>query len=387
MSDAPPPSAESAPAQPASQSGGVKVAAQGDATVGGDVVGGDKVTNVTTITNIYQAAPAPAPTPEVAGTGLTALAALMRSPGVRDQVVAFSTDFQEASRQIDVLADYKDLHDLLHQLEFECYEVLAEAAAHFPDDEAETDNIVKYHIKLESLVDQMQDVARRGFVAQPDTRWINQLVALPEELDRAVNTQDKKLLGGVLRRLKQVLDLQPSQINTRLNSTARALRLPALVQALTRVQDGLLEQHDLDPGKVREFYMGMEALVVINQTLSALIEDHDGWQAVEILLNRIEDFIEQDLQELEMSWPDLKARAEPLCRRRPDKRALALLTESEHLDAALAAANPDRIRKAFLSYRSRAGELFYRLDRDLKRLCGDLRKVGEPLASVLRMTE
>jgi hypothetical protein len=233
----------------------------------------------------------------------------------------------------------------------------------------------------------MQDVARRGFVAPPDTRWINPLVALPAELDRAVNTRDKKLLDGILRRLKQVLDLQPSQINTRLNSTARALRLPALVQALTRVQDGLLEQHDLDPTKVREFYMGMEALVAINQTLSALIEDHDGWQAVEILLNRIEAFIEQDLQELEMSWPDLKARAEPLCRRRPDKRALALLTESEHLDAALAAANPDRIRKAFLSYRSRAGELFYRLDRDLKRLCSDLRKVGEPLASVLRMTE
>src|SRR5574341_898083 len=269
MSDAPPPSTESAPAQPTSRSGGVNVAAQGDTTVGGDVVGGDKVT---TITNIYQAAPAPAPTPEVAGTGLTALAALMRSPEVRDQVVAFRTDFQEASRQIDVLADYKDLHDLLHQLEFECYEVLAEAAAHFPGDEAETDNIVKYQVKLESLVDQMQDVARRGFVPQPDTRWINQLVALPEELDRAVNTPDKKLMDGILRRLKQVLDLQPSQINTRLNSTARALRLPALVQALTRVQDGLLEQHDLDPGKVREFYMGMEALGAINQTLSALIE-------------------------------------------------------------------------------------------------------------------
>jgi len=387
MSDAPPPSAESAPAQPASQSGGVNVAAQGDATVGGDVVGGDKVTNVTTITNIYQAAPAPAPAPEVAGTGLTALAALMRAPDVRDQVVAFRTDFQEASRQIDVLADYKDLHDLLHQLEFECYEVLAEAAAHFPDDEDAADNIVKYHIKLESLVDQMQEVVRRGFVAKPDTLWVQRLAPLPEELDGAVNNRDRKALDGVLRRLKQVLDLQPSQINARLNSTARALRLPALVDALTRVQDGLLARPDLDPDKVREFYMGMEALVAVNQTLSVLVEDHDGWQAVEILLNRIEDFIGQDLQELEMSWPDLKARAEQLCGGRTDKRALALLTESEHLEAALAAANPDRIRKAFLSYRSRAGELFYRLDRDLKRLCGDLRKVGEPLASVLRMTE
>jgi len=88
-----------------------------------------------------------------------------------------------------------------------------------------------------------------------------------------------------------------------------------------------------------------------------------------------------------MSWPDLKARVEPLCGRRTDKRALALMKESENLETALAAGNPDHIRKIFRNYRNRAGELFFRLDDDLKRLCGDLRKVGEPLASVLRMTE
>jgi hypothetical protein len=374
-------SANSPPAPPpegVSQSGGLNIAAQGDVTVGGDAVAGDKITHITNITNIYQAS-------EAAGTGLNALAALVRSPGVRDQVVAFRADFEVVSRQIDVLADYKELHDLLHQLEFECYEVLAGAAGNFPDDEAETENIVKYHIKLESLVDQMQDTAARGGVAPPDTLWIKRLAALPAELDRAVNTGDRKLLDGVLRRLKQVLDLQPAQINTRLNSTARALRLPALVQALTRVQDGLLEQRDLDPERVREFYQGMEALVTVNQALAALIEEHDGWQAVEILLNRIEDFIEQDLQEIEMSWPDLKAQTGPLCRGRTDRRTLAFVKESENLEAALAAANPDRVRKVFLSYRSRAGELFYRVDLDLKRLCGELRKVGEPLASVLKM--
>jgi len=321
-----------------------------------------------------------------AGAGLQALGELAgRSSAVRDAVVVFRTEFQEASRQIDVLGDYKDLHDLLHQLEFECYDVLLGAAATFPDDE--DDSLIKYHLKLEDIADQLQEVNGRGFVARQDTVWIQRLAVLPADLDRALNTTDKKLLDNVLRRIKQTLDIQPSQINTRLNTTARALRLPALVQALAQVRDNLSAQPDLDSDKVSQFHRGVDALVNISGTLTALIDDHDGWQAVEALLNRIEDMMEADTQELEMSWPDLKTMSAPLCSRRTDKPAIAFLKEAATLEETIASANPDRIRKSFLSYRTRAGQLFYRIDVDLKRLCGELRKVGEPLASVLRMTE
>jgi hypothetical protein len=321
-----------------------------------------------------------------AGAGLRALGELAeRSSAVRDAIIAFRTEFQEASRQIDVLGDYKDLHDLLHQLEFECYDVLLGAAATFPDDE--DDSLIKYHLKLEDIADQLQEVNGRGFVARQDAVWIQRLAALPADLDRALNTTDKKLLDNVLRRIKQTLDIQPSQINTRLNTTARALRLPALVQALAQVRDNLRAQPDLDSDKVSQFHSGVDALVNISQTLTALIDDHDGWQAVEALLNRIEDMMEADTQELEMSWPDLKTMSKPLCSRRKDKPAIAFLKEAATLEETLASANPDRIRKSFLSYRTRASQLFYRIDVDLKRLCGELRKVGEPLASVLRMTE
>ncbi|MBI3242754.1 MAG: hypothetical protein HYZ49_10725 [Chloroflexi bacterium] len=321
-----------------------------------------------------------------AGAGLQALGELAgRSSAVRDAIVAFRTEFQEASHQIDVLGDYKDLHDLLHQLEFECYDVLLGAAATFPDDE--DDSLIKYHLKLEDIADQLQEVNGRGFVARQDTVWIQRLAVLPADLDRALNTTDKKLLDNVLRRIKQTLDIQPSQINTRLNTTARALRLPALVQALAQVRDNLSAQPDLDSDKVSQFHRGVDALVNISGTLTALIDDHDGWQAVEALLKRIEDMMEADTQELEMSWPDLKTMSAPLCSRRTDKPAIAFLKEAATLEETIASANPDRIRKSFLSYRTRAGQLFYRIDVDLKRLCGELRKVGEPLASVLRMTE
>ncbi len=386
------PQAQPEPAEtpsPKMTQGGIIAGESSSITVGqGDVTGRDK--NVAG-GHIIQAAAGStiiiggAATAQ-AGAGLQALGELAgRSSAVRDAVVVFRTEFQEASRQIDVLGDYKDLHDLLHQLEFECYDVLLGAAATFPDDE--DDSLIKYHLKLEDIADQLQEVNGRGFVARQDTVWIQRLAVLPADLDRALNTTDKKLLDNVLRRIKQTLDIQPSQINTRLNTTARALRLPALVQALAQVRDNLSAQPDLDSDKVSQFHRGVDALVNISGTLTALIDDHDGWQAVEALLNRIEDMMEADTQELEMSWPDLKTMSAPLCSRRTDKPAIAFLKEAATLEETIASANPDRIRKSFLSYRTRAGQLFYRIDVDLKRLCGELRKVGEPLASVLRMTE
>jgi hypothetical protein len=369
--------------------GGVSLGESAQVTIGaGDVTGHDKLAAGG---HIIQAAAGATviignTATAQAGAGLQALGELAgRSSAVREAIITFRAEFQEASRQIDVLGDYKDLHDLLHQLEFECYDVLLTAAANFPDDE--DDALVRYHIRLEGIADSLQEVAGRGFVAKQDTIWIQRLAALPADLDHALNNPEKKLLDNVLRRLKQILDIQPSQINTRLNTTARALRLPALVGALSQVHDHLQAQTDLDPGRVSQFREGVAALVSINEALTALIDDHDGWQAVEVLLNRIEGMMEADTQELEMSWPDLKTMAEPLCSRRTDKPAIAFLKEAATLEEALASANPDRIRKSFLSYRTRAGQLFYRIDVDLKRLCGELRKVGEPLASVLRMTE
>jgi hypothetical protein len=43
------------------------------------------------------------------------------------------------------------------------------------------------------------------------------------------------------------------------------------------------------------------------------------------------------------------------------------------------------MRHFFRRFRRQAGERFYRVDIELKRMTDDLRKVGEPLAVVLRL--
>jgi hypothetical protein len=169
-----------------------------------------------------------------------------------------------------------------------------------------------------------------------------------------------------------------------LNQQARTLRLPALLSALSEVSTSL-SALNVDADRVNQFQEGVTALQQLGDHLTILVEAHDSWQAVELELRRVESLLDQDLGELEMSWPDLQARVEPLCSGVNEDWALALLNDSTALSASLSAGNPVVIRRSFRSLRRRASERFFRIDVDLKSVCGELRTVGEPLASILGM--
>ncbi|MBD2451490.1 hypothetical protein H6G76_31120 [Nostoc sp. FACHB-152] len=143
---------------------------------------------------------------------------------------------------------------------------------------------------------------------------------------------------------------------------------------------------ELDADKASQFNDGVEALASLEHSLTILVHSHNDWQELDLELRRIEANIEQDIFELELSWPDLKAMAESLYSS-IDEWALLFQQDSENLDSAIASKNPVKVKRYFRSYRRRAGDRFFRVDMDLKRLCGNLRIVGEPLVSVLRLIE
>jgi len=315
------------------------------------------------------------------GQGLTALAELMQMPGVRAAVVAFQTDFQAAREQITVVSNHKDMHDLLHTLQFHCYNPIVQEARRFPDDDMAVDNLMDYELTLQRIVNDLKDAAER---ASFETLWTQDLVKAQEALARAIEELNAKLLKRAIWLLNRVLAIQPSQINKGLNAAARALRLPALVKAMADVSDNLARL-DLDPEKVSQFETGVDALVSLNLSLTTLVDDHDKWQAVDLELRRIEAIMGQDTVELEMSWPDLKAMTEPLYSGSTDEWATSFRKDRDNLDSAIKAANPAQIKRYFRRYRRQAGVRFHQVDVDLKRLCEDLRKVGEPMDSVMKM--
>ncbi len=337
----------------------------------------------------FAATPTAAPGPEYSrpvSHGLNALAEFIKLPQVRNAVATFRASFKAASEQIDILGDYKQLHDLLHNLQYQCYNPIAQEAKRFPDDETALDDLTDYDRTLQQIVRDAKEVAHRSTLATAETAWIQDLVKAHEALSGAIRNMDAPLLKKAIWWLNQVLALQPSQINTRLNAAARTLPLTDLVNAMARVSDHLAPL-ELDAEQVSQFEAGVDALVSLNQRLTTLRDNHDKWQGLDLRLRLITANLEQDLDMLLMTWPDVKAMSESLCSSSTDECVTSFSQDGANLDSAITAGNPADIRRRFRRYSRQAGTCFYQVDVNLKRLCDDLRKVSDPLTLVVRMIE
>ncbi len=318
--------------------------------------------------------------------GLNALVALMQVPAVKNAVITFRVVFQAACEQIEVIANYKALHDLLHTLEFQCYGVIVQESRRFPDDEMAIDNLMAHELTLQSLIEELQQVSARETLASYEVQWLSELQTAQAELHNALEQMDAEPLKRTIWLLNRVLANQPDRINTNLTAAARALRLPELVQAMQFIAQQLADT-PLDTEKRQQFEQGVAVLDRLNQRLRALVIGHDYWQTFDREMRRIEATLGRDLIELEMSWPYLQNQAGELLDAEADQWTIDFQADSEQLDAAIAEQHPVKIKRYFRRYRRRASQRFFQVDVTLNRLCEELREVGGPLASVLRMME
>ncbi len=369
-------------------SGGVKLDA-GQVDISGEVIGRDRVESAGGHI-VHAAAGATViigASAEAIGAGLVVLSELMqRSSDVRNDVIAFQTDFRAAREQIALLSGYKDLHDLLHDLQLHCYKGVVQAAAGFPEDISAVSSLNDYAMTLGNIVDNLRQVIARVVLPEQDVSWIDSVGTAKTNLNDALELSDKDLLKAVIWNLSRVLNTQPVLINKSLTQTARVLRLPSLTEALARIYNRLTTL-DLDAGKVERFRTSVDALRHVDLGLTVLVNEHDNWQALDRELRLIEGTIDRDFFDLQMSWPEVKARADRLCSNVADEWAQNLLKEGRGLDAALAANNPLKIKTGFNNFQRRVSIRFFQVDKNLKALCDDLRRIGEPLTSVLEMIE
>jgi hypothetical protein len=315
------------------------------------------------------------------GKGMGALRDLVEQiPQIRDAAVAFRTLFQAACEQINVLRTYKALHDLLHNLQLLCYEIIERELPRFPDDDRVTANLKQYALKLEGIITDMQEVIEKAPFIKPKTAWINKLILAQADIYQAIQDADIQRLKQATGQIKRVLSLHPAQINTQLNSTVRAMRLPTLVETITYIRD-VIAAVAPDGEHMHRCEGVVAALTALNHDLTTLIDDHDQWQVVDSLLRLIEDC--SDHEELVSLWFDLKEQATRLYEAISEQWAQALKANAEELERAVNARDAFNIMQHFWSYRSRALNRFYRVDTMLKNLCDKLDRVDGPLAFVV----
>jgi hypothetical protein len=113
-----------------------------------------------------------------------------------------------------------------------------------------------------------------------------------------------------------------------------------------------------------------------------LVSRHNAWQAIDDELHRIENNLGQDIVELEISWPDLKAMTATIGD--ISDVIASLQAVGVDLDTALATSDPIKARRLFQRFRSQSSRRFNQVDQDLLNLCEELRLTGEPLDLLLR---
>jgi hypothetical protein len=322
--------------------------------------------------------------------GLEALTELMAVPEARTAVITFRNDFEAVVTQIERLSDYKSIHDLLHNLEYQCLSGLQRATRYFPADEEAIFDLEDNEQILSEIIFSANEIQKRSTFRNDGLTWLSDLERARETLLKAIDTEDPQQLKRTIWLLDRIIAIQPSQINTRLNTVARSLRLQALVQAMTSIYE-TLENLNMDRQKLDQFGTGAMALARFRLKLEELVAAHDSWQAVMLELKRVERVIEQDMFELEMSWPDIKGMLEallpPVKPSDNETWAADFSKDIRRLSEVLEADNPARVRRYFSRLDSQAGKRFYLIDIDLRRLCEDLRRVGNPLATILEIIE
>lgn len=318
-----------------------------------------------------------------AARGLETLEQLMQNAEVREAVGDFQSDFEAAVLQIELLTFYKDVHDLLHTLQFQCYRGITHEARRFPDDAISREILADHQITFDGLLRQLEDVAGRDATLGAELVWIQDLRDAQSEFQTAIQQGAVKPLNRAVWLMDRVLAVQPSHVNTRLNAAARALRLSALVNALTLLRDRF-EGGGLDAAKIRAFSDSIRNMVALQQNLTALVVEHDRWQALDLDLRRIQQNLKSDALELELSWDRVLIMITPLCNVE-EAWAAALRISCDQVGEGVAAQDQARERQAFQRLHAQASDRFYRVDTTLKRVCESLRTIAEPLTTLLGM--
>ena len=315
---------------------------------------------------------------ETAKDGFDALVELTKDPEVRRAVVQYKTAFQIASREIEAVADYKDVHDQLHNLQFRCFDMIVQEAKRFPED-ASLDDLHAHEATLGEIIDELSEISDRpSFDGRDiDMEWIRELKEAREKLRSALRDSDEKSLKRALWLINHVLAIQPSAINNQLKASARQLQLDELDEALGILRDRLGALR-IDSEKLQQFQSAVDAVATMKHNLGSMADQHDKWQAIETEVRRIENNVNNLVEELVNSWPSLTARTAPLL-----EGETVLEQDVEHLSAELGTGDDAGIRGSFRRFRRRIASGFHRVDTDLKRRCTDLRQVGRGLTAIL----
>jgi hypothetical protein len=298
------------------------------------------------------------------------------------KLAGLKTEFHASLAQIDVVKDYKDLHDNLHDLQFAWFPLVRKKVAGLPDAKGAVYELRSHERDLRSVVGKLNDTLKKNKVNAGEKVWVDDLEVARQNLKAGVDSPEPQmdLINAAMAKASQVLETQPTFINGSLMRAVGALRLPRLIEIVQTVFDESILKKPT-PEMVRKFEQGIQELKQINEDLTSLAKEHDTWQRNEGKINMIRS-IASSLGAFEVLWTQLKSELSPLYQNSTEEWAGDLRTDEASLDQACRDKNIETVTQWFDLFSKDAKERFWNVDKLIKERCEALvqiRSMMEPV--------
>jgi hypothetical protein len=301
---------------------------------------------------------------------------------LKGDLANFQASFQSALQQIDILSDYKLLHDCLHDLKFSWLPVVRKSVEGLPDAKGAIQDLRGYERELRTSIGKLDDTVDNKKVPGTERAWINKLREARQDLRQGLSSAepDMKLIETAVDSISQVLDTQPTYINNDLVQSVGALRLPQLKEIVQLVLDKLIAKAP-ESDIVKQFQQGIADLNQMNSDLDALMDEHDIWQANERITPMM-FLIIKDLSSFSILWQQLKSKTSRFYKSKTEEWATDLQADETSVDNALEGklVDPTKIDSAKVDSTRGAFNLFYEdgklrfldVDKLIKQKCKEL---------------
>lgn len=310
------------------------------------------------------------------------------SPAVRDVIVASREKLDQLMEDIDVLYNYKLLHDCLHTIQLSQYPNILYKVKQLRLDLLTSPDLEEEIFALQDISSDARKAAQslpdKGVDREQEMEWVGDLDSAIAKLRKSVKDLDTHDADRAVYVLKRIIRDEPARINRSLTVKAKKLALDELSETIRRVIDSIGQ----GGAAARELQNALVSLRDILPNLRGRVAEHKEWQGIENDLWEAEDCIErgtpESMAEFFEAWrEEIKPRIESLARAEPTAEWAQATGKHAALIVPDAAGNISSVATNFKYFRKAALFHFFQVDKALRAQCAEILKIRPPLRSLL----
>jgi hypothetical protein len=322
--------------------------------------------------------------------GLQLLIDMRDKPNVRQIVGSFRADFETTNRQIQILKQYKALHDSLHELQL-ALDAIVDSLNRSTTDSGAVRSLRMYALALTRWAREAR-AQTPGLPTKPvEDNWIDDFDTCIVDLNNAASptacTSDCDKSADLPDRLRSLLD-NATRINSLLASAADNLRLESFTQTMMTIASGI-QDSALAKGDALQLDKSAVAVGVLHARLNGLVAEHNDWQVFSTQLEVAYNSHKHQPQARMPKWQQFKGRLTGLCNAYPESNWSGELRERlSKWIAETSSYEPTEVEKiagdiAFAEFHRACIYRFFDVDKELNELAGQVTDVAKPLETLL----